>query len=345
VKRRSSRPTITDVAHDAGVAIMTVSRVVNGGSYVSPATEKRVRASIRRLGYTPNEAARMLKGQRARIIGLVVPDLGDAFFATCANAVQEVAGRHGYMTLIVTSEHSEETESNELEMMAARRVAGLLIVPSHLSADKRLRKLQAAEIPVVALDRTLDGMDAGEVIVENAGGAEEAVCHLIGHGHQRIACVGYDAKAFTVHQRIQGYRRAMRDAGLKPETWINVATAAAMEALLRRLMAEKDRPTALFTLNNVSSVHALQAIRALQLRMASDIAMIGFDDLELAPLLEVPLTAVRQPAVEMGRSAARMLFDMIQRTRTVSTGAAPERRVVLATQLIIRSSCGCNAGQ
>jgi LacI family transcriptional regulator len=95
----------------------------------------------------------------------------------------------------------------------------------------------------------------------------------------------------------------------------------------------------------VSSVHALQAIRALQLRMASDIAMIGFDDLELAPLLEVPLTAVRQPAVEMGRSAARMLFDMIQRTRTVSTGAAPERRVVLATQLIIRSSCGCNAGQ
>ncbi|MDQ1452852.1 MAG: LacI family transcriptional regulator, partial [Acidobacteriaceae bacterium] len=108
-RRRHSGPTITDVAREAGVAIMTVSRVVNGGSYVSPATEKRVKAAIRRLGYTPNEAARMLKGQRARMIGLVVPDLADSFFATCANAVQQVAGTHGYMTLIVTSERSVET--------------------------------------------------------------------------------------------------------------------------------------------------------------------------------------------------------------------------------------------
>ena len=169
-KRRHSGPTITDVAQEAGVAIMTVSRVVNGGSYVSPATEKRVRAAIRRLGYTPNEAARMLKGQRARMIGLVVPDLADSFFATCANAVQEVAGTHGYMTLIVTSERSVERESNEIAMMAARRIAGLLIVPSREDADRRLRELQQSEIPLVAMDRTLDGVEAGQVIVENAGG-------------------------------------------------------------------------------------------------------------------------------------------------------------------------------
>jgi LacI family transcriptional regulator len=342
-RRRNAGSTITDVAREAGVAIMTVSRVVNGGSYVSPATEKRVRAAIRRLGYTPNEAARMLKGQRARMIGLVVPDLADSFFATCANAVQQVAGTHGYMTLIVTSERSVETESNEIAMMAARRIAGLLIVPSRVGADKRLRELQQADIPLVTLDRTLDGVDAGQVIVENAGGAEEAVRHLIAHGHRRVVCIGYDAKVYTIHQRILGYRRAMKDAGLKPEMWTNLTTVPATEALLRRLMSESDRPTALFTLNNVTTIRALQAVRAMQLRLPADLAMIGFDDLELAPLLDTPLTAVRQPALEMGRDAARMLFDMISHSRDVMTDTSKlERRIVLPTELILRASCGCN---
>jgi LacI family transcriptional regulator len=330
------------VAREAGVAIMTVSRVVNGGSYVSPATEKRVRTAIRRLGYTPNEAARMLKGQRARMIGLVVPDLADSFFATCANAVQEVAGTHGYMTLIVTSGRSVETESNEIAMMAARRIAGLLIVPSRSGADKRLRELQQAEIPLVALDRTLDGVDAGQVIVENAGGAEEAVRHLIAHGHRRVVCIGYDAKVYTIHQRILGYRRAMKEAGLKSEMWTNLTTSAGTEALLRRLMSEPDRPTAIFTLNNVTTIHALQAVRAMQLRLPDDLALIGFDDFELAPLLDTPLTAVRQPALELGRSAARMLFDMIRHSGDSATGSKPDRRIVLPTQLILRASCGCN---
>jgi LacI family transcriptional regulator len=341
-RHRHSGPTITDVAREAGVAIMTVSRVVNGGSYVSPTTEKRVRAAIRRLGYTPNEAARMLKGQRARMIGLVVPDLADSFFATCANAVQEVASTHGYMALIVTSERSLETESNEIAMMAARRIAGLLMVPTRSGADKRLRELQQAEIPLVALDRTLDGVDAGQVIVENAGGAEEAVRHLIAHGHRRIACIGYDAKVYTIHQRILGYRRAMKEAGLEPQTWTNLTTAAGTETLLRRLMKEPDRPTALFTLNNVTTIHALQAFRAMQLRLPADLALIGFDDFELAPLLDTPLTAVRQPAMELGRSAARMLFDMIRHSRDGVTSNKPEPRIVLPTQLIVRASCGCN---
>jgi LacI family transcriptional regulator len=341
-RRRNSGPTITDVAREAGVAIMTVSRVVNGGSYVSPATEKRVRAAIRRLGYTPNEAARMLKGQRARMIGLVVPDLADSFFATCANAVQQVAGTHGYMTLIVTSERSVETESNEIAMMAARRIAGLLIVPSRVDADKRLRELEQAEIPLVALDRTLEGVEAGQVIVENAGGAEEAVRHLIAHGHRRVVCIGYDAKVYTIHQRILGYRRAMKEAGLKAEMWTNLTTAPAVETLLRRLLSEPERPTALFTLNNVTTIHALQAVRSMQLRLPADLAMIGFDDLELAPLLDTPLTAVRQPALELGRSAARMLFDMIHHSRDVGTDNKLERRIVLPTELILRASCGCN---
>jgi LacI family transcriptional regulator len=211
-----------------------------------------------------------------------------------------------------------------------------------VDADKRLRELQQAEIPLVALDRTLDGVDAGQVIVENAGGAEEAVRHLIAHGHRRVVCIGYDAKVYTIHQRILGYRRAMKEAGLKPEMWTNLTTAPAVEALLRRLLSEADRPTALFSLNNVTTIHALQAVRSMQLRLPADLAMIGFDDLELAPLLDTPLTAVRQPAMELGRSAARMLFEMIHHARDVGTDTKLERRIVLPTELILRASCGCN---
>jgi DNA-binding LacI/PurR family transcriptional regulator len=134
----------------------------------------------------------------------------------------------------------------------------------------------------------------------------------------------------------------MKEAGLKAEMWTNLTTADATEALLRRLMKEADRPTALFTLNNVTTIHALQAVRSMQLRLPADLAMIGFDDLELAPLLDTPLTAVRQPALELGRSAARMLFDMIHRAREVGTDTKVERRIVLPTELILRASCGCN---
>jgi DNA-binding LacI/PurR family transcriptional regulator len=134
----------------------------------------------------------------------------------------------------------------------------------------------------------------------------------------------------------------MKEAGLKPEVWSNLTTAPATETQLRRLMSEAERPTALFTLNNVTTIHALQAIRAMHLHLPSDLAMIGFDDLELAPLLDTPLTAVRQPAHEMGRSAARMLFDMIRHSHDVGAEGKPERRIVLPTELILRSSCGCN---
>jgi LacI family transcriptional regulator len=134
----------------------------------------------------------------------------------------------------------------------------------------------------------------------------------------------------------------MKEAGLKPEMWTNLTTSAATESLLRQLMSEAGRPTALFTLNNVTTIHALQAVRAMQVRLPRDLAMIGFDDLELAPLLDTPLTAVRQPALELGRSAARMLFEMIRYSHDVGTGETPERRIVLPTELIVRASCGCN---
>jgi len=142
-RKPSGNPTIADVARESGVGTMTVSRVVNGGKLVSTATAARVLAAIRKLGYEPNEAARILKGQAPRTIGLIVPDLADTFFSICAHAVQQMAAKHGYMTLLLASERDRDSEARELAMMKSRNIAGILIVPSNPGCISQLQELRA----------------------------------------------------------------------------------------------------------------------------------------------------------------------------------------------------------
>jgi len=338
-RRLKHVPTIADVARECGVGSMTVSRVMNGKKHVSASMTKRVRAAILKLGYEPNEAARILKGQLPRTIGLIIPHLADPFFSTCAHAVQQLAIKHGYMTLLFACEGRTNTEAEELAMMKSRNIAGILIVPSNVSSDSQLKELRTRGVPIVMLDRTLPDLDAGEVMVENREGAHKAVSHLIQHGHRQILCVGYDRKFNSIGQRIAGYREAMSQAGLKPQLLIVHRESSIAPQLLKRLRSAK-RPTALFTLNNVTTTSALHALQRENIIVPRDVAIIGFDDFDLASLLAVPLTAVRQPAAELGRSAARLLLDWIR------LGAHAEYlspRVVLPTELIIRQSCGCES--
>jgi len=320
---------------------MTVSRVVNGGKLVSPRTAARVRAAIRKLGYEPNEAARILKGQSPRTIGLIVPDLADTFFSICAHAVQQMAAKHGYMTLLLASERDPESEAKELTMMKSRNIAGILIVPSNPNCAGQLQELRARGIPVVMLDRTFPGLDAGEVTVENSEGAQKAVNHLIDHGHTRILCAGYDSQFNSIGQRIEGYEKAMNQAGLRPQFVVVEEGMAVGPKVLQKLHGAK-APTALFSLNNVTTIQVLQTLQKENIRIPEDIAIVGFDDFELASLLAVPLTAVRQPAAQLGQSATRILLDWIRRTPGSDTRSL-HAHVVLPTELVIRRSCGCES--
>jgi len=330
--------TISDVAREAGVAQMTVSRVVNGGNYVSAGVQKRVREAIEKLGYQPNEAARILKGQKARLIGLIIPTLADTFFSTCANAIQEVATRYGYMTLIQTSLSRTEVETSEIDMMVSRNVAGLILIPMEQKASARLAEVQASGVPIVTLDRVIKGLNANEVLVENTLGAEEAVRHLIGHGHKHIACLGYDTELLSIQERIQGYTNAMKEAGLHPQVW-KVESSKSIPALLQRKLEGPNVPTALFTLNNVTTIQTLHTLQTMGIKLPKDIALAGFDDLELASLLTVPITVVRQSAHELGRSGAKLLFEMIR--SGIPPKEMPKTRLILPTELVIRNSCGC----
>jgi LacI family transcriptional regulator len=330
-------PTIADVARECGVGSMTVSRVMNGKKHVSVAMTKRVRAAIVKLGYEPNEAARILKGQAPRTIGLIVPDLADPFFSTCAHAIQQLAAKQGYMTLLFACEGQKNTEAEELAMMKSRNIAGILIVPSNVSSDHELKELRRRGVPIVMLDRTLPDLDAGEVMVENREGTRKAIDHLIEHGHRQILCVGYDSKFNSIGQRIAGYREAMTQAGLKPQLLMVTRDSSIAPQLIKRLRSTT-RPTALFTLNNVTTTSALHVLQRENISVPRELAMIGFDDFDLASLLAVPLTAVRQPAAELGRSAARLLLDWI---RFGSHAEYLSPRVILPTELVIRQSCGC----
>jgi LacI family transcriptional regulator len=313
--------------------------VVNGGKLVSARTAARVRAAIQKLGYEPNEAARILKGQAARTIGLILPDLADTFFSICAHAVQQLAAQHGYMTLLLASERDPDSEARELAMMKSRNVAGILIVPTNPTCVGKLQDLRARGIPVVMLDRTFPGLDAGEVMVENDEGAQKAVNHLIQHGHESILCVGYDGQFNSIALRMSGYEKAMTKAGLKPRFAVVEKGSAIGSSVLQKLRSSKP-PTALFTLNNVSTTIVLQTLQREGIRIPQEVAIVGFDDFELAPLLAVPLTAVRQPAALLGRSATRLLLDWIRRAPG-SDLRLLRAQVVLPTELVIRRSCGC----
>jgi LacI family transcriptional regulator len=179
-------------------------------------------------------------------------------------------------------------------------------------------------------------------MVENERGAVNAVQHLIEHGHRNILCLGYDSQFNSIGLRIRGYEKAMKKASLKPELIITDSPAEIGVKLHKRLLSGTP-PTALFSLNNVTTINVLQDLQAENVRMPEDIAVIGFDDFEMASLLSVPLTAVRQPAAELGRTAVQVLLDWIRSRKSEANPA--RRKIVLPTELVIRRSCGCESNQ
>jgi LacI family transcriptional regulator len=326
-------PTIREVAKLAGVGLMTVSRVINDHPAVRLKTKKKVQAAIDALGYQRNEAASLLKGQRAMMIGLIVPDLSDIFFATCANTVEQISRENGYMTLVVSSGHDGELEMEQAELMARRRLSGLLIITSGKADPARVQRLHASGLAIVAFDRPLDGVGTDAVLIENRSGAEEAIHHLIGHGHQRIACVGYDEQAYSVQERIRGYTSVMLGRG-----FMNVLTLETASAWLKSIAGNPNRPTAIFSTNYRTSVLLLRALAEQKFRIPEDFALIGFDDFDLATLIAPPLTTIGQSPVDLAKRAAKLLLDRIIEVRE-GRESVPAK-IMLPATLIVRQSCG-----
>ena len=321
-----------DVAQQAGVSVMTVSRVVNGDPGVLPETAARVEQAIRRIGYQRNDMARNLRRNATgtQTVGLVIDDLANPFFAALARAVEDQARVRGYLVLIGSSGDDLRREREALQAFSARRVDGLILVPVNGS-----HKFLGAELErgtkVVCVDRPAEQLQVDTVVVDNRNGAVRATNHLLAHGHRRIGYLGDRQEIWTVKQRYVGFCDALAAAGLRPEPLLirhGLRSREDASRAVRQLMAVAEPPTAFFTSNDLMSVGVLSGLGPSRER----VAVVGFDDFALADGMTPAVTVVAQDPAALGATAAQLLFARID-----GDTSAP-REVVLLTRLIARGS-------
>jgi LacI family transcriptional regulator len=322
------RPTMKDVANRARVALKTVSRVVNDEPGVTPETATRVRNAINELGFRRNDSARLLRKGQTASIGLIMEDIGDPFYSALSRAVEDVAHWNGSLLFTGSSDEDPQREQELVLALCARRVDGLIVIPA--SGDHRyLLPEIAAGVASVFVDRPAGLIDADAVLADNVGGTRAGVAHLIRHGHRRIGFIGDNPHIYTAAQRQQGYRDAMAEAGLPVErAWVSMAkpTPDSVRDALTAMLAGPAPVTALFCGNNRVTILALRATAG------RPMAVVGFDDFELADLVSPGVTVVAQNPAEMGRRAAELLFGRLAGT------PGPAQYVELGTKLIVRGS-------
>jgi len=327
--------TIRDVARVAGVSTMTVSRVVNRSGYASADSRKRVEEAIAQLGYVPNAVARHLRSKRTKTIALILSDITNPFFTTIARGVEDAAAPRGYAVMFANTDESESEEIDYIRMLAQRQIDGALLVPAGNRAEP-YRLLQSQEIPTVVLDRRVSARRLDEVRCDSEGGAYSLVHHLIELGHTRIAVITGRRSISTSVDRVTGYELALAGAGIAFDPELVRYDSFSLEAGYRRtneLLAVSPRPTAIFAANNFIAFGTLRALREAGLRVPDDMSLVTFDDLPAEWHDDPFLTVLAQPAYEVGRRAAELLLDRIEKRLPVA------RQVqVLPGELIVRRS-------
>ncbi|WP_263377251.1 LacI family DNA-binding transcriptional regulator, partial [Granulicella paludicola] len=282
MKTRSKHATLSEVAKSAGVGTTTVSRVINGGQSVDPKTLARVQRAIETLGYMPSQAARILKGDRTRAIGLVIPSIADPFFSSCAEAAQAIVRTHDSVLIVLTTQNDPKEELAAVNMLMRHRVDGLILAPCNEEDDVLARMLGRISTPVVTLDRPIEGSTIPSVVVDNYAGAKLGTQHLIDHGYRRIACLTGEPHLYTIQERMRGYREAMESAGLKPSLSIAVGDNASAEKCLLKLLKKSDPPDAILTLKNSATVAVFETLQKHGVKVPETLALVGYDDFEMA---------------------------------------------------------------
>ena len=346
--KKTPHATLADIAREARVGTSTVSRVVRGGARVSPETLERVRAVIRKFDYQPNDAARILKGERTKTIGLIVPSVADSFFAICAEAAQEISRSHGFLLIVTCSNNDPRLELENLNKLVQRRVDGLLLAPATSRNEELVQILSRASIPVVSFDRPIHDSSIPSVVSHNYRGAKEATRHLISHGYKRIVCLGMKGEdsLYTNKERIRGYRTAMQEANLPPKIDVSINNYESAELALKAYLYGVNPPDAIFALRNLVTIYVFEALHKLRVRVPKKVALVGFDDFQLASALQPAITVVKQEMELMGKMAAELLFEQLTiKRQSIKAADAVDSSGIrwLEADLIIRDSCGCHA--
>ena len=323
-----------DVAALAGVSLKTVSRVVNREAGVSDDLRERVERAVERLDYTHNLTASNLRRSHGRtgVVGALVQDVSNSFSVGLLRSLEDAARERQCVILAASIDEETDRERALAADLVARRVDGLILMPSTVDQSYLASEVRAG-LPTVFVDRPPRGVESDSVLVDNRRGAREAVAHLVSGGHTRVAALVDLTSIPTAAARLRGYEAALTAAGVKPDpalVVIGLRTTEEAQEALTAMMARPDPPTAVFACRNILSIGAIRALR--ELGLSHEVALVGFDDFPLADLMTPSLTVVRQDVREIGRQAAERLFARIE------GDTSPPHRIVSIPTLVIRGS-------
>ncbi len=330
-----NRPrTIKDVAAWAQVSTATVSRVINHAGNVRPHTADRVANALEALGYVPNAWARAMATDGSDLVGLIVPNILNPFFAAIYSGLNETAKSRGLAVWMVDSGDNSEQERQMLHMLGGYRARGIAITPAHPEAN--LRAIERIGVPICLVDRRLAKNLWDMVLIDNVTGSRQVAQIFVAAGHQRIAIIAGPQNSTPGLERLSGFRDALEKEGLSmPPEYIKIGDFRLNSgyALGQELLALDRPPTAIFSCNNLMTMGLLQAIHAHPAHsLGKTVAVVGFDDIPISTLTDPPLTVVSRPMREMGVQAARLIMARME------SPAKPLETVVLGPQLIIRGS-------
>ena len=328
------RVTIKDIAREAGVSVTTVSRVLNNKADVSDKTREKVLKIIDRLNYNPNSIARGLVMNKTYTIGLIVPDISNAFFAEIAKAIEDELREYGYSVIFFNTDNDKDREKESIDLLRSKQVDGLIGACSHDSKDEVLA-LGKAGFPIVQIDRLVDDSQIPSVIIDNILSGYEATEYLIKKGHRRIAHITGALDTNTGIRQAEGYRKALQEYGIEIDEELVMEGDFSQESgylAMKEILERNKDLTAVFAGNDMMALGAYRAIYAAGLKIPEDISIIGHDDFTLASLVSPALTTMQQPIYKIGKVAASLLIDIIKGKKN------KEGLIVVNTSLIERSS-------
>lgn len=341
--RPGTQPTIVDVARAAGVSNATAGRVLGGYGYTGAETRRRVLDAAKRIGYQPNQLARSMVTGRSKTIGVVVADIENLYFARAIRAITDTAKSNGFGVILANTDEDIELEREAVRMLLANRVDGLIVSPTSTTEVDHLVGARDMGCPFVLLDRRVPVLNADTVAIDNFRAAHEAVSSFTRQGHRRIAFVsnsradgGQRFLTSPVRERIDGYRAALHDSGIRVDPKFVVLGGWDVENLVRqvhKLCAAPERPTAFLATDSSVALALLRVFREMQLTIPDQVSLICFDDADWTAAVAPPLTVVSQPIRDLAQAATE---DLIARLQGEATG--PGKETLLPATIIDRGS-------
>ncbi len=334
--------TMKDVAQAAGVSVSTVSHIVNGTRHVSDELRARVIKVMEELDYHPNALARSLRMGETKTIGLIIPDSSNLFFAEIARAIEDTGYQHGYAVILCNSDGRSDKQQRYIRTLIDKQVDGVIFISNgEITAD--LNYLLDNNIRVVMVDREVPGIDVDTVLLDNELAGYQATRYLLELGHRCIACIGVPPNLIPIAQRVAGYHRAMKEAGLELPTDYCIYGDTRIESgerAINRLLHLVPRPSAVFVCNDMMAIGVMRGARLLGIYVPEELSVVGFDDIALARAMCPALTTMAQPIGEMGRLATELLIRRIK-GELRSPG---RQRITLTARFVIRESASqCNS--